>query len=215
MTEFVGAALSFPAVIFSFALVVLIGYWAVALLGGFGVDVFDVDTESGDASAGLGGLLAGVGLGGVPVTVALSLVIAMSWFGSLVGTVILDQFSVSGPALIALGLVTVAVVVVIAWLLTALITMLVRRTLPQVRESSRKDFVGKICVIRTPPVGDDLGQAEITAADGSAANITVRQTGEDVFTSGGTALIFDYDVDGEFFWISPYAAELDPDRPTS
>lgn len=219
MTEFIGAALSFPAVIFSFALVVVIGYWAVALLGGIGIDVldtdFDTDTDTGDGSAGVGGFLAGIGLGGVPVTVVLSLMISISWFGSLVGTVILDQFELSTPLLVALGLVAIAAAVVIAWLLTALVTMAIRRNLPQIRESSRQDFIGKVCVIKTPPLGNDLGQAEITSHDGSSANITVRQTGSDVFTAGGTALIFDYDSDGEFFWISPYAAELDPDRPTT
>lgn len=211
--EFISAAFTFPAVIFSFALVVVIGYWAVALLGGIGIGVLDPDVDTGASSAGLGGALAGIGLGGVPVTVVLSLMIAMSWFGSLVGTVILDQFSLSTPVLIALGLVAIAAAVVVAWLLIALVTMVIRRKLPQVRESSRKEFIGKICVIKTPPLGTSLGQAEITAHDGSTANISVRQTGSDVFTAGGTALIFEFDGDGEFFWISPYAAELDPDRP--
>jgi hypothetical protein len=48
-----------------------------------------------------------------------------------------------------------------------------------------------------------FGQAEVTAQDGSSAIIQVRQTGEHALTFGKRALIFDYDTDGEFFWVAP------------
>jgi len=68
---------------------------------------------------------------------------------------------------------------------------------------SRADFVGRQCVIRTGRVSADFGQAEVTAEDGSSAVIQVRQTGEHELTAGRLALIFDYDTDGEFFWVAP------------
>ena len=70
-------------------------------------------------------------------------------------------------------------------------------------EASRSDFVGRECVIRTGRVSGDFGQAEVTAADGSSAIVQVRQTGEHVLAAGHRALIFDYDTDGEFFWVAP------------
>jgi hypothetical protein len=73
-----------------------------------------------------------------------------------------------------------------------------------------------MCVIRTSRVDLTFGQAEVRAADGSAAIIQVRQhgnrPGEEILKAGSTALIFDYDADGEFFWVMPYDAELDPHR---
>ena len=65
------------------------------------------------------------------------------------------------------------------------------------------DFVGSVCVIRTGRVSQTFGQAEVTAADGSSAIIQVRQTGTDTFKSGTAALIYEYDADGEFFWVTP------------
>jgi hypothetical protein len=35
---------------------------------------------------------------------------------------------------------------------------------------------------------------------------------EAALKAGNTALIFDYDADGGFFWVMPYDAELDPHR---
>ena len=66
MGGFVTAALGFPAVLFSFLLIVVIGYWLLALLGAVDVDDFD----GGD------GLLAG--FGGVPLSISLSLLIAFT-----------------------------------------------------------------------------------------------------------------------------------------
>ncbi len=78
-------------------------------------------------------------------------------------------------------------------------------------QHSRRDFVGRMCVIRTTWVDRAFGQAEVRAADGSAANIQVRAD-ESGLRLGSTALIFDYDADGEFFWVMPYDAALDPER---
>jgi hypothetical protein len=40
----------------------------------------------------------------------------------------------------------------------------------------------------------------------------VRQAGQDVLAAGTTALIFDYDVDGEFFWVVPADSVLGPNH---
>ncbi|MFD2356791.1 hypothetical protein ACFSTC_57330 [Nonomuraea ferruginea] len=62
-------------------------------------------------------------------------------------------------------------------------------------------------MIRTGRATPDFGQAEVTAADGSSAVVQVRTTGQDRLTRGQTALIFEYDADGEFFWVMPYESE--------
>ncbi|GAA5004147.1 hypothetical protein GCM10025734_42170 [Kitasatospora paranensis] len=74
---------------------------------------------------------------------------------------------------------------------------------------SRRDFVGLGCVIRTGRVGPDFGQAEVRAADGSSAVVQVRQNRADAAAAGSglragtSALIYDYDAEGEFFWVMP------------
>ncbi|GAA0845219.1 hypothetical protein ACFQVD_22965 [Streptosporangium amethystogenes subsp. fukuiense] len=198
MGQFVDATLSFPTVLFTFLLLVIIAYWVLVVFGVFG---FDGDGD-GDGSEAF---LSGLGLGGVPAALVISLLVVVAWFASLVGGTLFT----GTPALVAV----LVAALVCAWACTRLIVLPLRRLIPKERVPSRADFVGRACVIRTSRVASDFGQAEVTAPDGSSALVQVRQTGDDVFAAGSTALIFAYDSPGEFFWVMPYAAELDPDRP--
>ncbi|GII58435.1 hypothetical protein Pth03_68240 [Planotetraspora thailandica] len=182
MGDFVGAALGFPAVLFSFMLAVVIGYWVLVLLGGLDGDLPD-------------DLLSAVGLRGVPAAVTVSLMVAIAWFVSLVGVVLVDG--------VAARVAVLVVALLAAWACTRLLALPLRRMLPPA-SPSRSDFVGRMCVIRTGRVGRDFGQAEVTAEDGSTAIVQVRQTGDDDLRAGSSALIFDYDPEGEFFWVMAY-----------
>ncbi|MEV6866987.1 hypothetical protein AB0M44_39095 [Streptosporangium subroseum] len=199
MTQFIEAVLAFPTALFTFLLLVVLGYWLIAVFGGI---EFDGD---GTGATGFTGWAASLGLGGIPVAVVVSLLVVIAWFVSLVGGVLFSGLSALIAVLIA--------ALVCAWVLTRLIVLFLRRVVPKERAPSRADFVGRTCVIRTGRVGENFGQAEVTSSDGSSALVQVRQTGDDVFAAGSTALIFAYDSPGEFFWVMPYAAELDPDRP--
>lgn len=196
MGQFVDAVLAFPTVLFTFLLVVVVGYWLLVVTSGIGFDG-EVDESSG--------FLSGLGLGGAPIAAAVSLMIVIAWFVSLVGGVLFSG------TLALIGVLAVALVC--AWAGTRLILLPLRRTASREQLPSRTDFVGRTCVIRTGRVGRDFGQAEVTAADGSSALVQVRQVGDDAFDAGSTALIFAYDATGEFFWVMPYDAELDPHRP--
>ncbi len=217
MTEFVDVALRFPTVLFSFLLVVVVGYWVLVLLGGLDVDGLggdaDADTDV-DGAGGLAGLLAAAGLGGVPVTVVLSVLIALAWFVSLAGTALLDDAGTAGAVLAVLSFAVLAAALAVAWLGARLMVLGLRRVLPGGAEPSRHDFVGRLCVVRTGRVSADFGQAEVTAADGSSAVVQVRQAGADPLRAGSAALIYDFDADGEFFWVVPADAVLGPEPPT-
>lgn len=224
MGDFFDAALGFPTALFSFSLLVVAGYWTLVLLGGLGVDLLGAGTDAdtgagagaGDADAADGdGLvaerLAMLGLGGVPATVVLSLLIAIAWFVSLAASAL-----TSGVALRLLGM---SGALVAAWAGTRLAVLPLRRVFQDQVAASLRDFVGLPCVIRTGRVGPDFGQAEVTAPDGSSAIVQVRQPAADVpvagagltagLTAGSTALIFDFDPDGQFFWVMPHETASD------
>jgi hypothetical protein len=194
---FVDAALSFPAVVLGVLLVVVIVYWLLVLLG-----TLDFDLAGGDGGdGGDGDFFDGIGLGGVPVTVTLSVLVVVAWFVSIVGGLLLSDVDGAAGALLGTGVLVVAL---FAGLLVArLAAVPLRQLYATGPEPSRADFVGRECVIRTGRVSADFGQAEVTAEDGSSAVIQVRQTGEHELTAGRLALIFDYDTDGEFFWVAP------------
>ncbi|MFG2085212.1 MULTISPECIES: hypothetical protein [unclassified Spirillospora] len=222
MSEFVDVAFGFPTALFSFSLLVVAVYWALVLVGGLGLDLLgagaDADAGAGagaeDGDAGDGGVAGGLallGLGGVPGTIVLSLLIALAWFISLTGAALLD-----GTVLRAFVLVAA---LALAWLGTRLAVLPLRRVFQNPAAASLRDFVGLPCVIRTGLVGPDFGQAEVTAPDGSSAIVQVRQPAMDVavagaaqgggLTAGSTALIFDFDPAGQFFWVMPHDAAFD------
>ncbi|GAB3439886.1 hypothetical protein GCM10027570_04710 [Streptomonospora sediminis] len=209
MSGLLEASLAFPTALFSFLLVVVVGYWLFVVLGAVGADILDADSGA-DSGGGIGGALGAIGLGGVPVTVVLSLMVAVAWFVSLVGTVLIDSFPVSSPLMIALGLVVLVAAVIIAWGVTSAVVMGLRKLLPAEHQRRGTDFVGRTCVVRTGRVDRDFGQAEISGGDGSSSLIEVRTIGDERLTAGSTALVFDYDTDSGVYRVTPFDSALDP-----
>lgn len=191
MGDFVDAALSFPTAVFSFLLAAVVLYWLLVLLGTLDIEIGDLDV--GD----------GLGLGGVPVTVTASVLIVISWFVSLAGGVVTAALDLGALVHVLLGIGVLVVAVIAGLFVARLVAVPLRRLYAPGGEASRNDFVGRECVIRTGRVTGDFGQAEVTALDGSSAIVQVRQTGEHRLANGHHALIFDYDSDGEFFWVAP------------
>lgn len=196
MTELLDAALGFPAVLFGPAVVVIAGFWLLVLIGAAERDSFEGDVDTGAA-----------GLGGVPVTVSVSLLALTAWLAGLTGTVLLHRTELGGLGYGAAATGLLAVTVLIAWRATALLVRPLRKLVPAEPEPSRRDFVGRTCTIRTGRVDSGFGRAEVAARDGSTAVVQVRQarqTGRSGLTAGSTALLHAYDDDREFFWVAPY-----------
>ncbi|MEU3052454.1 hypothetical protein [Streptomyces griseus] len=209
MDEFLGAALEFPAVIFGAALIVVVCFWLLVLAGAAGHDSFDADLDTGPA-----------GLGGVPVSVSVSLLVLFSWFGSLTGTVLLRHSETGTATRAVLAVAVLAGSLLLAWAAVRLLVHRFRRYFPAEPPPSRLDFVGSVCTIRTGSVTATFGQAEVVSHDGSTAIVQVRRAEpfplpepgaeEAPLVLGGSGLLYAYDEDGEFFWVSPYDAALDP-----
>jgi hypothetical protein len=190
MVGFIRAAAEFPAAVPGVLVLAVLIYWLLVASG-----VLDV------------------AFGAVPA-VAISLGAAIAWFAALAGTVFLDR---ERPAGVVPAVGVLAAAVLISGLLTRILMRPLRRMISEEKVPSRQDFVGRMCVIRTGRVDLEFGQATVRADDGSAATIQVRQqrnrSDEAALKAGCSALIVDYDADGEFFWVMPYDADLDPHRP--
>src|SRR5262245_58153641 len=96
MGDFFTAALSFPAVPFTFLLAAVALYWLLVLIGTLDVEIGDLDVADG------------LGLGGVPVTVTASVLIVVSWFVSLVGAVLIGDLGRPLHLLLGIGVLLVA-----------------------------------------------------------------------------------------------------------
>ncbi|MEU2247504.1 hypothetical protein [Streptomyces sp. NPDC019224] len=204
MREFLEAALSFPAVLFAAPLVVVIAFWLLVLAGAADHHSFDADLDTDLA-----------GVGGVPVTVSVSLMIAVGWFTALAGSVLVHRSDATGPVRAALACAVLAGALLLAWGVVRLLVRHFRRFFPDRPPPSRQDFPGRVCTVRTGSVGTDFGQAEVTAADGSTAVVQARrlEPADAELTSGSPGLLYAYDEAGGFFRVSAYDRALAPGPP--
>ncbi|MFD6948780.1 hypothetical protein A6A08_15005 [Nocardiopsis sp. TSRI0078] len=210
MGLFLSTAFGFPTVLFTPLLIVVALYWVFAVVGATDSEVLDSVDDSGDA-AGLSALMSRVGLGRVPVTVALSMLVCVAWFVSMLGSIVTSLLgTTSTPLLIALGAVVLLIAVVAAWAVTSGLVMSVQRFLPKRRGDSKHELVGRTCTIRIGEASEGFGQAEITTAGGAAISIPVRTTGGEVLPVGSTALIFEHSSEDDVFLVTHFDAALDP-----
>ncbi|OEJ30314.1 hypothetical protein [Streptomyces subrutilus] len=199
MDEFIAAALGFPTLLFTASLAVVLGFWLLVLCGATDHDGIGPDVDGG-----------ALGIGGVPVTLSVSLLIAVAWFTNLSGSLALARTGWPGTWVHFLGTVLLFGSLILSWRVTRLLVRPLAKLFPDEPGPSRLDFVGLTCVIRTGRVDAAFGQAEVTAGDGSTAVVQVRQHGSDPLMLGSTALLYAYDDAGEFFWVAPFDAALDP-----
>jgi hypothetical protein len=159
----------------------------------------------GDADAehpgGLAGVIQALGLGGVPVTLMLSLLILAAWSFCLGA---LELLGSADWTTFAAPLVSLALAVPV----TAAVIRPLRRFFVSLAAPQHRDLLGKICTITTLRVDERYGQAEIE--DGGAGLIVqVRSTDPGRLNRGDRALIFDYK--DEVFYVEPMNQALQRD----
>ncbi len=209
MTELLQASLRFPSVVFTIALGIALVYWLFVLIGALDLDLLggghadvggghdlgghDVD---GDADLDGGGVWASLGLGVVPLTISLSLIIIVAWCASLLSTTYLAGDT---PWLRYL---LFPIVLIIAFPIAAL---LVRPLAPVFKIKEGKfnaDYVGSQCTVTTSTVDDGFGFANIE--DGhSLVQIAVRCDRPGLLKSGDKALIIEFDPAKRTFVVEP------------
>lgn len=119
MGEFVGAVIGFPTLPLTAALVVVVGFWLLVLSGVTGYDAFDDDLDT-DALA----------LGGVPVALSASLVIALAWLASLTCSAALNRSGLSGPLRVVLDVGVLVASAGLAYAATRRLVRTLHRLLP-------------------------------------------------------------------------------------
>ncbi|WP_017603060.1 OB-fold-containig protein [Nocardiopsis alkaliphila] len=213
MDLFLSTAFGFPTVLFTPMLIVVLGYWIFVIVGAADTELLDSVDGDGEAT-GLSALVSRVGLGRVPVTVTLSMLIGAAWFVSMLGSIMTSLIdSTSTPLWWALGAVVLLIALVAAWAVTSGVVMAFQRFSPERGSDSEHELVGRTCLIRIGEAKEDFGQAEITTTGGAAISIPVRTTGGEVLAVGSTALIFEHSQKDGIFLVTAFDPALDPDRP--
>lgn len=172
-----------------------------ALTGGAKAAGHGLGDSDGGVDGDGGGVWNSLGLGDVPVTISVSLIVLLSWTGSL-----LVMHHLAGSAGWLRAVVLVAAIIVAL----PIAALLVRPLAPifAVKEAkSSADYIGHICTITTGTVDDRFGQATIEDG-GSVLVIQVRCDRPGALARGDKALMIDFDRERVAYLVEPAGEAL-------
>ncbi|WP_339410348.1 hypothetical protein [Pseudomonas sp. EA_35y_Pfl2_R5] len=194
MELFFQTSLTFPVVLFSFLLCAVFLYWLIAAVGIFEIDALDADISldgEGIELEGLAGLLMKLGLGGVPVTLVLSLLIFFAWVACYLIEMFVLRYIAFGWLRYPLGLLSIGLALVPAVPITAALCRPLRPLFQKLQSTTRKSVLGQTAVVRSGRV--TLQHGEVTLEDGGAGLILrVRADESCGFKRGDRVVLLEY-----------------------
>ncbi len=200
MGDLAAAALSYPTAIYTALLGAVVFYWLLALIGlvdfDHGASDFDLDLDGDVGDIGtIAAYLVAFGLGGVPFSIVVSLLVLIGWtICCLFAMWLLPLVPTSVLRLVA-GTAGLLGAFALALPLTAAAVRPLRKLFVTHGAISNAALVGQTCRILTRTVDEKFGRAEVSG-HGASYNIRVYADTPNSLTRGSTAIIADYDPSG-------------------
>ena len=218
MSTFLQYALGFPTFIFGALLVFMLLYWVIAFMGLVDVDSIDhwVLFDGSDHAHGvehsasaLAGLLLKVGLGGIPLTVILTVLFLLSWLASYV----MSHFvpAVQGWTLvnIATGSAVAAAAVVTGFFATVLVLRPLRGIVNKIAPAEEpKVLLGRVGLVRSAVVNASQGYGSVDDG-GGGLNLQMRSPEREL--TRGTEIVLIEHLPEHNAWRVVSKAEFDGD----
>lgn len=215
MEGLVESLLRYPTVIFTGLMLVVSAFWLLSLIGGLDFELFDVpdmdlDVDGLDgadgAEAGGGSVFQALGLSGVPVTIAFTLVIVFGWLTSLLISETLDEVIEDvlpagwSPAVVGV------IALVIGVILAGFCVRPIAKALGSHKAVRKHELVGRSVRITTRHVTATSGQGEID--DGQAGIVAqVRCDHANGLTLHSRAIVVGFDAAQDAFEVEPDALD--------
>ena len=207
MSSLFAALTSFPAVVYTVLLGVVLVYWLLAIIGlvdfeaGADVDIGADAADAGDIGdagdggpeglSGLAAWLVAFGLNGVPFSIVVSLLALVGWF--LTGMASLTLLPLVPDALRwAAGAGVLLAAAALSIVIAAQLVRPMRGLFVTHRAISNAALVGQVCKVLTGVVDERQGRAEV-AQRGAGINIRVWAHAPNSLRRGDAALITEYD----------------------
>ena len=195
MTEFLQTALTFPTLLYSILLAFCAIYWLLASTGLVDIDALDGflggDGDSHHASDSAG-LLARMGLGGVPIMIVLTVLTFFGWMCTYFVHLMLLQH-LPAPLRMLGGIATLVGALVPGLFITSLLLRPVRKLIVKLRPPVPPSLLGRVGTVISPEVDARQGRAEF--ADGGAGLILqVRAAPPGGFGRGDRVVLLEHDA---------------------
>lgn len=211
MSEFLSVVFGFPTAVFTSLLLVVLGYWLLAMFGAVDIgdapdapdvgDVGDATDVNADDLGALAGYLVAFGLNGVPISVVASLLVLVSWALSALASIWLVAFVPTTLLKWVVGAVVLLLSVALAIVITARLIRPLRGAFRTHYAVSHASLVGQSCKIWTSEVTPTVGRAEV-AQRGAPLNIRVWADVPNPLRRGDAALIIDYDPNTQRYQVA-------------
>ncbi len=198
------AMFSFPAVILSVLLLIVLFYWMLVIVGALDLELPFLNLSGANL---FNGLLSLVGLGGVPFAISLSLIVLASWGLVVMATAWLIQ-PLDSVWRYPLGGLLLAAGLFLGLPLAALLLYPLRGFFVSRPLLAAQDLVGKICVISTSEVDEGFGQA-VYRQGGTHLTLAVRANSPNPLKNGDKALIVDYNPKNYTYQVAFYQDGLE------
>jgi hypothetical protein len=190
--NFLNTALSFPSIIYTVLMVIVMLFWTLTLIGFADLDMFEGDIElDTDADLANDSGLFQAAFGGVPLTISLSIVIMLSWVFNIYCQMFLGHLLGDGALFYFFGTLMLLASFVAAVPLTILFLKPLKRFFKSQNASSRNDLLGLECTIATGKVTHSFGQARVFH-NGAEHLIEVRCEQDNQFKSGDQAVLIEH-----------------------
>lgn len=197
MDPFHQTVMSFPTVIFTVLLIICMLYWVVAVLGLVDLDVLDIDmdgdidsADSIEAQNGIAGLLLKFGLGGVPLTITITLIALFGWLLSYYASFFIKPLVPTDLLRFVASIGILIAVIYVAIMITAQVIKPIRAIYSKLNIDETKHIIGQVVRVRSSVVNKDRGEA--TMNDGGAGLLlNVRATGSDEHHKGDEVVVIE------------------------
>ena len=195
MTEFLQTALTFPTLLYSVLLAFCVIYWLLAATGLMDLDALDgLLGDDGDShhASDSAGLLARLGLGGVPIMIVLTVLSFFGWTGTYFVHLLVLQH-LPAPLRMLGGIATLVGALVPGVFVTSLLLRPVRKLMVKLRPPVAPSILGRVGTVISPEVDGNQGRAEF--ADGGAGLILqVRVAPPGRFLRGDRVVLLEHDA---------------------
>lgn len=207
MTSFYDAATSFPTVVYTTLLGVVMVYWVLALIGIVDLDSghlevdSDLHADADTADVGdLAGYLVALGLNGVPFSVVLTLLVLFSWTITCLAAMWLLPLVPTSLLRMVVGAAILPLALAFSLPVTARLIRPMRGLFVTHTAMSNAALVGQSCKVLTSSVDEQFGRAEV-ATRGAGVNVKVWADTPNTLVKGSVARILEYDEVGERYLI--------------
>lgn len=198
MELFLNEVFSFPTIIFTILLIVLMLFWLMAFAGLMDIEIFDINVDADSDADAAGGWLESLGLDGVPLVVVLTLVdiyaFAFTYLARKYLTALLDGLLTAT----AIGFVVAIFAVVVAIPIAAICCKPLRKVFHTHQAVAKTDLDGLICTVTTETVTETFGQA--TADDGMV--YSVRANTPNDLCKGSRIVLLEYSMEHDSYIVA-------------